>query len=59
LSCGDLKKMAHERGLALERSTIMRWVHEYSPEIESGMEKMRMIQKGKESHSAIAPDQSS
>jgi transposase, IS6 family len=29
LSYGDLKEMAQERGLSLERSTIMRWVHEY------------------------------
>jgi len=34
LSYGDLKEMAQERGLFLERSTIMRWVHEYSPEPE-------------------------
>lgn len=33
LSYGDLKEMACERGLTLERSTIMRWVHEYSPEL--------------------------
>jgi transposase-like protein len=26
--------MAQERGLFLERSTIMRWVHEYSPQLE-------------------------
>jgi IS6 family transposase len=30
LSYGDLREMAQERGLFLERSTIMRWVHEYS-----------------------------
>jgi IS6 family transposase len=34
LSYNDLKEMAQERGLTLERSTIMRWVHEYSPELE-------------------------
>lgn len=34
LSYGDLKEIAQERGLSVERSTIMRWVHEYSPELE-------------------------
>lgn len=34
LSYGDLKEMAQERGLTLEQSTIMRWVHEYSVELE-------------------------
>lgn len=34
LSYRDLKEMAAERGLSVERSTIMRWVHEYSPELE-------------------------
>lgn len=33
LSYNDLKEMAHERGLLIERSTICRWVHEYAPEI--------------------------
>jgi IS6 family transposase len=34
LSYGDLNEMAQERGLLLERSTIMRCVHEYAPELE-------------------------
>jgi transposase-like protein len=34
LSYRDLKEIAAERGLSVERSTIMRWVHEYSPELE-------------------------
>jgi len=29
LSYADLKEMAAERGLKIERSTICRWVHEY------------------------------
>jgi len=33
LSYHDLKEMAMERGLKLERSTIYRWVQEYGPEI--------------------------
>ncbi|AMA43992.1 transposase (plasmid) [Piscirickettsia salmonis] len=35
LSYRDLKEIAAERGLELERSTICRWVHEYGPEIKS------------------------
>ena len=31
LSYNDLKEMACERGLSVERSTICRWVHEFSP----------------------------
>ena len=34
LSYRDLKEMAAERGLSIERSTIYRWVQEYSPELE-------------------------
>jgi IS6 family transposase len=34
LSYRDLVEMAAERGLELTRSTIMRWVHEYAPEIK-------------------------
>ncbi len=34
LSYNDLKEMAAERGLFVERSTICRWVQEYSPELE-------------------------
>ena len=33
LSYADLKEMAAERGLSVERSTICRWVHEYGPEL--------------------------
>jgi IS6 family transposase len=33
LSYNDLKEMAQERGLFIERSTIFRWVQEYAPEI--------------------------
>lgn len=33
LSYNDLKEMANERRLAIERSSICRWVHEYGPEI--------------------------
>jgi IS6 family transposase len=35
LSYRDLKEMTAERGLSVERSTIMRWVHEYSPELKN------------------------
>jgi IS6 family transposase len=34
LSYNDLKEIAIERGLSVERSTICRWVNEYSPELE-------------------------
>ncbi len=37
LSYGDLKEMATERNLSVERSTICRWVHEYGPEINKRM----------------------
>jgi len=33
LSYADLKEIADERNLSIERSTICRWVHEYGPEI--------------------------
>ena len=33
LSYKDLKEMAAERGLSIERSTICRWVHEYGAEL--------------------------
>ena len=33
LSYSDLKEISAERGLSVERSTICRWVHEYSPEL--------------------------
>ena len=34
LSYRDLVEMSAERGLSIARSTICRWVHEYSPELE-------------------------
>ena len=34
LSYNDLKEISAERNLFIERSTICRWVHEYSPELE-------------------------
>ena len=37
LSYKDLKEMAAERGLFVERSTIFRWVQEYAPEINKRM----------------------
>ena len=37
LSYKDLKEIAAERGLFVERSTIFRWVQEYAPEISKRM----------------------
>jgi len=34
LSYRNLKEMMIERGIQVDHSTIMRWVHQYSPEIE-------------------------
>ncbi|MDQ1252128.1 MAG: transposase, family [Euryarchaeota archaeon] len=34
LSYRNLKEMMAERGIQVDHSTIMRWVHQYSPEIE-------------------------
>ena len=34
LSFQNLKEMMIERGIQVDHSTIMRWVHQYSPEIE-------------------------
>jgi len=34
LNYKNLKKMMAERGIQVDHSTIMRWVHPYSPEIE-------------------------
>lgn len=34
LTYSDLKEIAAERGLSVNRSTICRWVHEYGPEIK-------------------------
>ena len=39
LSYTDLKEIAAERGLCVERSTICRWVHEYAPQIAKRMKK--------------------
>jgi IS6 family transposase len=44
--------MAEERGLLLERSTIMRWVHEYSPKLEK-----RIKPHLKVSHSSTRVDE--
>ena len=33
LTYRDLKEIACEHGLSIERSTLCRWVHEYAPEI--------------------------
>ena len=35
LSYLNLKEMMIERGIQVDHSTIMRWVHQYSPEIET------------------------
>jgi transposase, IS6 family len=34
LSYRNLKEMMAERGINVDHPTIMRWVHQYSPEIE-------------------------
>ena len=34
LSYRNLKEMMAERGMEVDHTTIMRWVHQYSPEIE-------------------------
>jgi transposase, IS6 family len=34
LSYRNLKEMMEERGITIDHTTIMRWVHQYSPEIE-------------------------
>src|SRR5665647_2643793 len=34
LSYRNLKEMMAERGVKVDHTTIMRWVHQYSPEIE-------------------------
>jgi len=35
LSYRNLKEMMAERGIQVDHTTIMRWVHQYSPEIET------------------------
>jgi transposase-like protein len=39
LSYRNLKEMMEERGLKLSHTTIMRWVHQYSSEIEKKIRK--------------------
>ena len=39
LSFRDLVEMMSERGLFLAHTTIMRWVHEYAPEINKKIRK--------------------
>ena len=34
LSYGNLEEMMAERGLAVDHSTICRWVHRYAPQLE-------------------------
>ncbi|MBJ7987717.1 IS6 family transposase, partial [Bacillus cereus] len=34
LSFRDLVEMMEERGLSLAHTTIMRWVHQYGPELD-------------------------
>jgi transposase-like protein len=34
VSCRDLEEMMEERGVALEHTTLNRWVQRYAPEIE-------------------------
>ena len=34
LSYRNLKEMMAERGIEVDHTTVMRWVHQYSPEIE-------------------------
>ena len=39
LSYRNLKEMMAERGIKVDHTTIMRWVHQYSPEIEKKIRK--------------------
>jgi IS6 family transposase len=39
LSYRNLEEMMEERGLEVDHTTIMRWVHEYAPEIEKKLRK--------------------
>ena len=39
LSYRNLKEMMAERGVEVDHTTIMRWVHQYSPEIEKKVRK--------------------
>jgi transposase-like protein len=52
ISYRDVVEMVEERGVEVDPSTIMRWVHFYAPELENrvrayqGFETMRMIRRG-------------
>ncbi|MBG9541071.1 transposase [Bacillus thuringiensis] len=39
LSCRNLVEMMEERGLSLSHTTIMRWVHQYGPELNERIRK--------------------
>ena len=39
LSYRNLEEMMQERGLHISHTTIMRWVHQYTPEIEQRIRK--------------------
>jgi len=39
LSYRNLQEMMAERGVKVDHTTIMRWVHQYSPEIEKKIRK--------------------
>jgi len=39
LSYRNLEEMMAERGIKVDHTTIMRWVHQYSPEIEKKIRK--------------------
>jgi transposase-like protein len=41
ISYRDLSEMMQERGVAVDPSTIFRWVQRYAPEIESGCVRTR------------------
>jgi transposase, IS6 family len=45
LSYRNLKEMMAERGIKVDHTTIMRWVHQYSPEIEKKTERSTAFQK--------------
>ena len=40
LSYRNLKEMMAERGVKVDHTTIMRWVHQYSPEIEKKVRRL-------------------
>ncbi|MED1287831.1 IS6 family transposase, partial [Bacillus mycoides] len=47
LSFRDLVEMMEERGLSIAHTTIMRWVHQYSPELDKRVR--RYLKKTKDS----------